>query len=300
MTAICLFCNIFHSLGKSQSSVRATLKWPPVGQHVISTLFLFLHHSILYSSLCLSLCLPVSETLIDIFCVLLCVTSSSSHLCASLYPFSSFTTFWHFKDSGSSFRYTWNINICTHRTHTNTHTRGHVHIRYQHPSSTHHPLPGHGSLTLLERDKGLFYTVLHSCMTAMSTEEPWETHTGRRNESKQRTFLRFHVFFFPPPKLFFPLKNPTCMCWFHQKNLKQLTVSPLSPHCCLNTYIPTTNRHTPRWVPLPPSPCSSASPLNLCWFILGHLAIKARLPLSESSGSSCLKASPSHLIDLRV
>lgn len=188
-------------------NVSATLKWPKVGQHAISTLFLSLHHSSP---------LPLS--------------------------FPSFTR--HFKDTGFSFCRTRNINICTH---------------HQHPSSMHHPLSCRMSLTLLEQDKGVLHAMLHSsdgCTTAMSTTEERQGHTGGHDQYIQKISLRFHnSFFFFVNHRSPPWKTPTCMCWFHQKNLKQLTVSPLRPHRCLSAFPPQTPR-SPLRVSLPPSPHS--------------------------------------------
>lgn len=79
-----------------------------------------------------------------------------------------------------------------------------------------------------------------------------------------------HFFFSPKLFLLLPLKKIlTCMCLFHQKNLKQLTVSLLRPHCCLNTYIPTTIPLNPLWVSLPhrllAPPCPSKPLLIYPW-----------------------------------
>lgn len=156
-----IFLNIFFLL--TVCNVSATLKWPKVGQHAISTLFLSLHHS---------LPLPLS--------------------------FPSFTR--QFKDTGFSFCRTRNINIC--RTH------------HQHPSSTHHPLSCHVSLTLLEQDKGVLHAMLHSsdgCTTAMSTTEERQGHTGGHDQYIQKNFLHFHNSFFFPPQLP-PLKTPRPAC----------------------------------------------------------------------------------------
>lgn len=137
------------------------------------------------------------------------------------------------------------------------------------------PVLRYVSPTLLEQDTALLHAMLHSsdgCMTAMSTtEEHSQGHSGGHNEYRQRIFLHFYISFLHQSAFFFsPLKKIlTCMCWFHQENLKQLTVSPLRPHCCLNTYIPTTNPLSPLRASLPHSllspPCPSKPLLIYLW-----------------------------------
>ena len=100
----------------------------------------------------------------------------------------------------------------------------------------------------------------------------------------------------------------SCMCWLHQKNFKQLTVSPLRPHPCVNMCVCVCahrNTHT-QTLTFPPQNalpnCLSFSrsvspslrlclcrlllkppslPLALCWSAHGRLSIKARLLPSE-------------------
>lgn len=122
------------------------------------------------------------------------------------------------------------------------------------------------------------------CCTA-ACQQPWEAHTGWHKDSAQRSSPHFRTLL--PPKVFL-----SCMCWFHQRNLKQLTVSPLRPRCRLNTPLPNTSYHTPLWVSLPSVSSPLCVSLNLCWFTQRRLSIKAGSALSE-----CLKSS--QLIDLR-
>lgn len=80
--------------------------------------------------------------------------------------------------------------------------------------------------------------------------------------------------------LFFLFPNSmSCMCWLHQKNFKQLTVSPLRPHPCLcmctetHTHVPSHHK--------PPEP-------TLSLFV--SVGYSSNLPLSPTHGCLSIKA----------
>ena len=86
----------------------------------------------------------------------------------------------------------------------------------------------------------------------------------------------------------------SCMCWLHQKNFKQLTVSPLRPHPCVNMCVCVrTETHTRKHLPShhkTPYPTVSLS-----------LALSLPLSVFVSVGcSSNLPLSPSLFVDLRM
>lgn len=159
---------------------------------MISTLFLFPHHSFIFR-------VSVTEAFLELFFLPLRAPSpSSSPSLRSLSPHSPSP------DSGFGFRCTWNINICSTRSHAHAQRQGR--ILHRHPSSTRHPLSRRVSPTLSEQDKGLFYAASLGLrrprqqqrnlgkLTVVSTMSPYK-------ELQFISTLSFspQLFFFSPP-----------------------------------------------------------------------------------------------------
>lgn len=95
--------------------------------------------------------------------------------------------------------------------------------------------------------------------------------------------------------IFFP-NNMVCMCWLHQKNFKQPSISPLRPHLCTSMCVRTDTHAYTHTLTFPaqthPTPlsfclCRPLLLLSLCWFTHGRLSIKARLALSVLGVDLC-------------
>lgn len=128
---------------------------------------------------------------------------------------------------------------------------------------------------------------VNTWMDVMSTREEQKQNLGKARvegamSKHNECHLHFHIFVTTKLFLYFH-KNMS----LHQKNLKQLTVSPVRPHRCLNTHTLTFPPHYPalslsllRFVS---AGFSSALSLSISVFVDLHIDVppSKRIPLSQ-------------------
>lgn len=135
---------------------------------------------------------------------------------------------------------------------------------------------------------------VNTWMDVMSTRQEQKKNLGKARiegtmSKHNECHLHFHIFVTTKLFLYFH-KNMSRICWLHQRNLKQQTVSPVRPHRCLNTHTLTFPPHYPglslSLLCFASAGFSSALSLSISIFVDLHIDI----PLSklEYHSHSCM------------